>query len=168
MREVYEETGLRGVETGKSLGGIENELEEDERVVSITTPIYTNRCLSSNVYKEELTRGLTVNYNATHTDFTHVSYIEYDGDPDPTRIRCKISGWVSSESLSARKSRHFFLLTTLEETAEEWEVKGDQGHVFKLFWTPISPAPSIIPPQDKWLNYVMGELVNPMPYSFGE
>ncbi len=152
----------------KSLGRIENELEENERIVAKTTPIYSNPRLRLNVYKEELTRGLTVNYNSTHAEFTQISSVEYDNMADPTQIRCNITGWVSSESLSARKSRHFFLLTTLEETAEEWEVKGDQGHVFKLFWTPISPAPSIIPPQDKWLNYVMGELVIPMPYSLGE
>ena len=96
------------METGKSLGGIENELEEDERVVSITTPIYTNRCLSSNVYKEELTRGLTVNYNATHTDFTHVSYIEYDGDPDPTRIRCKDFGMGVERKPKCAEIQAFF------------------------------------------------------------
>ena len=54
MREVYEETGLRAVKIEKPIGCIENELEEDERVVSITTPIYTNPSLSANVYKEEL------------------------------------------------------------------------------------------------------------------
>ena len=158
MREVYEETGLRALKIEKSLGGIENELEEDERVVSITTPIYTNPSLSANVYKEELTRGLTVNYDSTHTDFTHVSYTEYDGAPDPTRIRRKITGWVPSESLSTRKTRYFFLLTTPEETADEWEVKGDQGHVFKLFWAPISALPPIVPPQDEWLKNTYEEI----------
>lgn len=157
MREVYEETGLRAVKIEKSLGGIENELEEDERVVSITGPIYTNPSLSANVYKEKLTRGLTVNYDSTHTDFRHVSYTEYDGAHDSTRIRRKITGWVPSESLSTRKTRHFFLLTTLEETAQAWEVKGDQGHVFKLFWTPISALPPIVPPQHRWLDYVYAE-----------
>ena len=158
MREVYEETGLRAVKIEKSLGGIENELEENERIVAKATRVYTNPSLSSNVYKEELTRGLTVNYDSTHTDFRHVSYTEYDGAPDPTRIRRKITGWVPSESLSARKTRRFFLLTTPEETADRWEVKGDQGHVFKLFWTPISALPPIVPPQDKWLKNIYEEI----------
>lgn len=146
--------GLRAAKIEKSLGGIENELEENERVVAKATRVYTNPSLSSNVYKDELTRGLTVKYNSVCKDFTHVSYIEYKSIPDATCILRNITGWVPSQSLSTRKTRHFFLLTTLEETAEEWEVEGDQGHAFKLFWTPISPPPPIVPPQDKWLNYV--------------
>ena len=153
-REVYEETGLGIVKIEKSLGCIENELEENERIIAKTTPVYVNPSLNSIAYKEELTRGLTANYNSKHKKFTHVSYIEYDSIPDPTYIRCKITGWVPSENVSARKTRYFFQLTTLEETAEEWEVKGDRGHIFKLFWAPISATPRIVPPQDKWLDYV--------------
>ena len=153
-REVYEETGLGIVKIEKSLGCIENELEENERIIAKTTPVYVNPSLNSIAYKEELTRGLTVNYNSKHKKFTHVSYIEYDSIPDPTYIRCKITGWVPSENVSARKTRYFFQLTTQEETAEEWEVKGDRGHIFKLFWAPISATPRIVPPQDKWLDYV--------------
>jgi hypothetical protein len=84
-------------------------------------------------------------------------YVEYDSASDPTRIRSNIAGWVPSEKLSARKTRYFFRLTALEETAEECEVKGDRGHVFTLFWAPISPAPPIVSPQDKWLDYVYEE-----------
>ena len=157
MREVYEETGLRGVKIEQSLGCIENELEENERIVAKTTQVYTNPSPSSNVYKEKLTRGLTVNYNSSHTDFTHVSYVEYDSVSVPTRIRRNITGWVPSENLSARKTRYFFQLTSPEETASEWEVESDRGHVFTLFWAPVSPAPPIVSPQDKWLDYVYEE-----------
>ena len=158
IREVYEETGLRGVNIEQSLGCFENELEENERIVAKTTPVYTNPSPSSNVYKEELTGGLTVNYNSSHTDFTHVSYVESDSAPDPTRIRCHITGWVPSENLSARKTRYFFRLTALEETVEEWAVKGDRGHIFTLFWAPISALPPLVSPQDKWLDYVYEEI----------
>ena len=158
IREVYEETGLRGVKIEQSLGCIENELEENERIVAKTTQVYTNPSQSSNVYKEELTRGLTVNYNSSHTDFTHVSYVEYDSAPVPTRIRCNITGWVPSENLSARKTRYFFRLTSLEETAEEWEVESDRGHVFTLFWAPISALPPLVPPQKRWLESAYEEI----------
>ncbi len=157
-REVYEETGLRNVKIEKSLGCVENELGENERIIAKTTQVYSRPSLSSIAYKEELTRGLTVNYNSKHKEFTLVSYIEYDRVPDPTCIRCKIAGWVPSEHVSARKTRYFFLLTTLGETAQEWEVNGDREHVFKLFWAPISATPPIIPPQDKWLDYVYEEI----------
>ena len=158
IREVFEETGLRNVNIEQSLGCIENELEENERIVAKTTRVYTNPSLSSNVYKEELTGGLTVNYNSSHTDFAHVSYVEYDSAPDPTRIRCNITGWVPSEKLSARKTRYFFRLTALEETAEEWEVKGDRGHIFTLFWAPISALPPLVPPQNRWLESVYEDI----------
>ena len=158
MREVYEETGLRGVKIEQSLGCIENELEENERIVAKTTQVYANPSLSSNVYKEELTRGLTVNFHSSHTEFTHVSYVEYDSAPDPTRSRCNVTGWVPSEKLSARKTRYFFRLTALEETAMEWEVKGDQGHIFTLFWAPISATPPLVPPQNRWLDCVYEEI----------
>ena len=158
MREVYEETGLRGVKIEQSLGCIENELEENERIVAKTTEVYTNPSPSSNVYKEKLTRGLTVNYNSSHTDFTHVSYVEYDSAPVPTRSRCNVTGWVPSEKLSARKTRYFFRLTALEETAMEWDVKGDQDHIFTLFWVPISATPPLVPPQNKWLDCVHKEV----------
>lgn len=157
MREVYEETGLRGVKIEQSLGCIENELEENERIVAKTTQVYTNPSPSSNVYKEELTRGLTVDSNSTHAEFTHVSYIGYDSTLDLTRIRRNITGWVPSKNLSARKTRYFFRLTVLEETAEEWGVKGDRGHVFTLFWAPISAPPPLVLPQNKWLDYVYEE-----------
>ncbi|MDE0041029.1 MAG: NUDIX domain-containing protein [Candidatus Poribacteria bacterium] len=157
-REVYEETGLRDVKIEKSLGCIENELEENERIVSQTTQVYTSPSLSSIVYKEELTRGMTVNYNATHNGFTHVSYIEYDSTPDTTCICCNITGWVPNEHLSARKTRYFFQLTTLEETASEWELKSDRGHIFTLFWAPLSATPPVVPPQNKWLDCVYDEI----------
>jgi 8-oxo-dGTP pyrophosphatase MutT (NUDIX family) len=157
-REVYEETGLRNVKIEKSLGCVENELGENERIIAKTTQVYSRPSLSSIAYKEELTRGLTVNYNSKHKEFTLVSYIEYDSLSNAACIRCNVAGWVPSEHVIARKTRYFFLLTTLGETAQEWEVNGDREHVFKLFWAPISATPPIIPPQDKWLDYVCEEI----------
>ena len=142
----------------KSLGRIENELEKNERIVAKTTPIYSNPRLRLNVYKEELTRGLTVNYNSTHAEFTQISYVEYDNMADPTQIRCNITGWVPTENLSMRKTRYFFQLTTPGETADEWEVEGDREHVFALFWAPLSATPPIVPPQDKWLKNIYEEI----------
>ena len=159
MREIYEETGLQLVKIEKSLGYINNELEENERIVAKTTQVYIKPNLNSIPYKEKLTRGLTVDYNSTHRDFTHVSYVEYDRFPDPTCILLNITGWVPSENLSSIKRRHFFQLTTLKETADEWEVKSDRDYIFKLYWTPISPKPHIVPPQDRWLDFVYDRIL---------
>lgn len=158
MREVYEETGLKLVKIEKFLGYVENELGENESVVSKTTQVYIKPRLNSTVCKEELARGLTVNYDSTHNGFTHISYLEYDRTPNPTCIRYEIAGWVPSRNLSPQKARHFFQLTTLEETADGWDVKSDRDHIFKVYWTPLSPKPRIVPPQDKWLDFVYEQL----------
>ena len=153
-REVYEETGLQFVEIGNYLGCVENELEEGKRIIAKTTQVYIEPNLNAMPYEEKLTRGLAVNYHSTQESFTHISYIEYDRHPNPTCIRYNITGWVPNENLSAQRKRHFFQLTTQEETADAWELKSDRGHIFMPHWTPLSPKPSIISPQDKWLDFV--------------
>ena len=153
-REVYEETGLQSVEIEEYLGCFENELAEGERIIAETTQVYIEPDLNAMPYKEKLTKGLTVNYHSIQEDFTHISYIEYDKHPNPTCICYNITGWVPNENVSDRKTRHFFLLSTQEDTEDIWELKSDRGHIFQLYWTPLSPKPDIIPPQDRWLDFV--------------
>ena len=156
-REVYEETGLQFVEIGNYLGCFENELESDQRSIAETTQVYIEPNLKAIPYKRKLPKGLTVDYLSTQEDFTHhISYIEYEYDQfyEPICIDANITGWVPNKNISAHKKRHFFLLITQEETADAWELKSDQGHIFKPYWTPLSPKPQIIPPQDKWLDFV--------------
>ena len=159
-RETYEETGLQHVKIEKYLGCFENELESNEKITTETTRVYNEPNLSSIPYKQKLTRGLTVDYHSMQADFTHISYIEYEYDKlyKPKCININITGWVLNEHLSAEKKRHFFHLSTQEETADAWELESDLGHIFKPYWTPLSPKPNLIPPQDKWLNFVYEEL----------
>ena len=153
-RETYEETGLQFVKIEGYLGCFENELENNERIIAETTQVYIEPNLNAMPYKEKLTKGMTVNYHSIQADFTHISYIEYDKHPNPTCICYNITGWVPNENISAQKTRHFFLLSTQEETEDAWELKSDRGHIFKPYWTPLSPKPEIISPQDKWLDFV--------------
>lgn len=153
-REVYEETGLQSVAIEAYLGCFENELLEGERIIAETTQVYIEPDLNAMPYKEKLTKGLTVNYHSTQEDFTHISYIEYDKHPNPTCICYNIIGWVPNENIGVRKTRHFFLLNTQEETTDAWELKSDRGHIFMPYWTPLSPKPDIMSPQDKWLDFV--------------
>ena len=156
QREVYEETGLQLVEIEDYLGCFENELEDNERIIAETTQVYIEPSLDAIPYKRKLPKGLTVDYLSTQEDFTHISYIEYEYDKfhKPIHIDANITRWVPNENIGAQKKRHFFLLTTQEETADAWELKGDQGHIFEPYWTPLSPKPNIISPQDKWLDFV--------------
>ena len=155
-REVYEETGLQFVEIEDYLGCFENELEEGQRIMAETTAVYIEPNLNAIPYKRKLPKGLTVDYLSTREDFTRISYIEYEYDQfyEPICIDANITGWVPNENISARKKRHFFHLSTQEKTEDAWELKSDQGHIFKPYWTPLSPKPQIIPPQDKWLDFV--------------
>ena len=155
-REVYEETGLQFVEIEDYLGCFENELEDNQRIIAETTQVYIEPNLSAIPYKRKLPKGLTVGYLSTQKDFTHILYIEYEYDKfhKPIHVDTNITGWVPNENLSAQKKRHFFLMSTQEETADAWELKSDRGHIFKPYWTPLSPKPKIISPQDRWLDFV--------------
>lgn len=155
-REVYEETGLRFVEIESYLGCFENELESNQRIIAETTEVYIEPNLNVIPYRRQLSKGLTVDYLSTQRDFTHISYIEYEYDEfhKPVHIDTNITGWVPSENLSVQKKRHFFLMSTQEKTANAWELKSDLGHIFKPYWTPLSPKPKIISPQDRWLDFV--------------
>lgn len=155
-REVYEETGLQSVEIENYLGCFENELENNQRIIAKTTQVYIEPNLSAIPYKRKLPKGLTVDYLSTQKDFTHISYVEYEYDQfyEPICVDTNITGWVPNENISAQKKRHFFRLSTQEKTADVWELKNDQGHIFKPYWTPLSPKPNIISPQDKWLDFV--------------
>ena len=155
-REAYEETGLQNVKVEKYLGCFENELESNERIIAKTTQVYIEPTLNAIPYKQKLTKGITVVCHSTQENFTHISYIEYEYDKfhKPTCIDYNIIGWVPNENLSAKKKRHFFLLSTTEDTEDMWALKGDRGHIFQPFWTPLSPKPEIIPPQDRWLDFV--------------
>ena len=156
QREVYEETGLHFVEIENYLGCFENELEDNQRIIAETTQVYIEPNLSAIPYKRKLSKGLTVDYLSKQESFTHISYIAYEYDKfyEPICIDANITGWVPNENISAQKKRHFFHLSTQEKTADAWELKSDQGHIFKPYWTPLSPKPQIIPPQDKWLDFV--------------
>ncbi len=159
-RETYEETGLQFVEIENYLGCFENELENNQRIIAETTQVYIEPSLTAIPYKRKLPKGLTVNYLSTGEDFTHISYIEYEYDKShkPIRIDSNVTGWIPNEKLSAQKKRHFFLMSTQEKTADAWELKSDMGHIFKPYWTPLSPKPDIIPPQDKWLDFVYAKI----------
>ena len=156
QRETYEETGLQFVEIEDYLGCFENELENNQRIIAETTQVYIDPNLNAIPYRRKLPKGLTVDYLSTQGNFTHILYIEYEYDEfhKPRSIDTNIIGWVPNENLSAQKKRHFFHLSTQEETADTWELKSDLGHIFKPYWTPLSPKPNIISPQDKWLDFV--------------
>ena len=69
-REAYEETGLKLVEIEEYLGCIENELENNQKIIAKTTQVYIEPKLNAMPYQEKLTKGMTVDYHSTQEDFT--------------------------------------------------------------------------------------------------
>ena len=107
QREAHEETGLQNVKIEKYLGCFENELAEQERILTETTKVYIKPDLNAIPYKDKLTRGLTVAYHSTDKDFTHVSYFEYDKFPDPSYIAYNIrtyANWREKGHILLKKS----------------------------------------------------------------
>ena len=159
IREAHEETGLKELKSEQYLGCFENELDEQERIISETTDVYIKPDLNAITFKNKLTRGLTVEYHSTNNDFTHVTYFEYDQFPNPTYIAYNISGWVPNNTVNNQKKRHFFLLTTTDDTEDRWQLKSDMDHIFQPFWIPISPKPDIVYPQNRWLDFVYEKIL---------
>ena len=67
---VNEETGLKLVEIEEYLGCIENELENNQKIIAKTTQVYIEPKLNAMPYQEKLTKGMTVDYHSTQEDFT--------------------------------------------------------------------------------------------------
>ena len=89
-REAYEETGLQLVEIENYLGYIENELENNQRIIAETTQVYIEPSLNASL-KTRLSFLMRKNsprdspsiiiLHRVAGDFTHISYIEYDRHP---------------------------------------------------------------------------------------
>ncbi|MCG9126500.1 NUDIX domain-containing protein [Candidatus Poribacteria bacterium] len=160
IREAQEETGLKELMCQQYLGCIENELDEQERLISESTEVYIKPDQNAITFKDKLTRGLTVIFHSSTTDFTHVTYFEYDQFPNPSYIAYNVSGWVPNGCINNQKKRHFFLLSTTDETEDRWELKSDMNHIFQPFWIPISPKPDIVYPQNRWLDFVYEKILS--------
>jgi 8-oxo-dGTP pyrophosphatase MutT (NUDIX family) len=154
IREGQEETGLESLRLVQYLGTIENELEPGQQVLTEVATIYLEPDFDSLPYRQTLGRGVSVRPGETRNDFSYIQHLEYDQLPDPTCIIFNLSGWIRSDILCPQKRRHLYELTTTEATPQNWQLVSDGGRIFKPFWTPLTPRPSVVPPQDRWLGFV--------------
>lgn len=158
LREAREETGIQTFALESHLSDIENELREGECIITRTVHVRIEPNQAAMPYERTLGRGGTVQYRTTQNGWSHISCIEYDRVPDPQYIRWNITGWVPNDAISHHKPRHFYHLTTSEQTPDQWSLKSDGDHIFKPFWTPLSPKPNLVPSQNKWLDAVYNQL----------
>ena len=163
IREAQEETGIQTFRLQSHLGDIQNELNDGECIFTQTTQARLEPNTQSMPYERAFGRGVTVTFHESINGWSHISYNEYNQRPNPQSIRWRVDGWVPDETISFDKPRHFYHLTTPEETPERWTQIADGKHTFEPFWTPLTPKPNLISPQATWLDAVHNKLIQANP-----
>jgi 8-oxo-dGTP pyrophosphatase MutT (NUDIX family) len=156
VREVTEETGLTSLSIRQYLGCAEAKLPEGQRMVAEPTKVYARPDVTSFDWAH-LPRGIAVALNKRSNGFSQITFEEFDRVPEPQYLTLCIMGWVPDGALADTKRRHFFHLEFHGPSKESWKVHTD-NHCFTLFWAPLRALPAIIPPQDKWLEFLFGQL----------
>ncbi|MCB8979427.1 MAG: NUDIX domain-containing protein [Ardenticatenaceae bacterium] len=163
VREAHEETGLTQLTIHRYLGQVENELAAGEAILNQDSHIFSQPNTDSIPFAPLFTRGMTFEVGDAvegwNGRFHHVTYLEYDQLPNPTKIMLHIDGWLPEECLSWRKTRHYVHLHCHEETAARWTLPGDRDHTFAPFWADLQPKPAIVHPQNRWLDDVYDQLI---------
>ncbi len=154
LREASEETGLTQLTIQRYLGQIENELEPDEMILNRDSQIFSQPDEQSLPFQPLFTRGNTFKVGERNGRFRQITYLEYDQLPNPRAITLYVVGWLPEDSLSQHKTRHYVHLICQEDTQDRWSLPGDNNHIFSPFWADLQPKPSIISPQNRWLDDV--------------
>jgi 8-oxo-dGTP pyrophosphatase MutT (NUDIX family) len=160
-REVREETGLTNTRVIAHIGCLDEEMPRDKLAVVKNTLVYARPDPTSFDWAR-VPRGNWVRCERAHADWTQITYEELDQYPNATYATYRITGWVPNDTLARQQRRHFFHLTADEETRDEWTQFSD-NHEFRLFWASLAALPEIVPPQNRWVEYVREELK----YAFG-
>ena len=152
IREVFEETGMTILSRPVLLGCEETRLPPDEAIILSPATVYARPDKNSFDWIK-ICGSVQVKLLRQLSGWKQISYSEYDQVPDPTYISMQITGWVPEEFLAQTRLRHFFHIEVEGDIEPLWEVRSDH-HTFRLFWSSWDDLPSIIPPQDNWLQYL--------------
>jgi len=153
MREAREESELAALTLCEYLGYTENHFTGNHRLIRVVTRVYA-RPDPTSLDWAHFRAGIPVSLTGQHAgDFSQVRYEEWDRWPEPRYITYAITGWVSDALLCDTIKRYFYHLEFHGQTEERWSVNTDQ-HRFNLFWAPLSQLPTIISPQDGWLEFL--------------
>ena len=159
LREATEETGLTQLTIQRKLGQIDNELAADEMILKRDCHILSQPDEHSLPFQPLFSRGYTFKVGQVNGRFRQVTYLEYDQLPNPQAITLYIDGWLPSDALSAVKTRHYVQLTCQETTPDRWSLPGDNNHIFSPFWADLRPKPTVVAPQNRWLDDVYALLL---------
>lgn len=150
-REAAEETGLTAFIHWKSLGFQDERLPQNQRVVNEATALYARPARSSFDWAR-LPRGITVHVEHQASEFTQITYREFDRLEPPRHISYQLTGWVPNTALTGVRRRHFFHMDTAHSDATSWWIETD-GHRWRLFWASTEKLPPIVASQANWLAH---------------
>ena len=151
LREAIEETGLSDLKFERKLAEAPEPLEPDERLVLLTTPVYTRPDASSPTWSQ-LRNGLLIKQLRSQDDFVLVEYVVTNRKATPAYVSYQITGWVPGSTVTDRVTRHFYLFSHTGNTPREWS-HIDEKHTFRLFWAPVADLPDLHPNQNAWLQH---------------
>jgi len=156
LREAAEETGLAELSVRRYLGCAETRLSANQRIIIEQTVVYARPDATSFDWAH-FRKGVVVALTSRAANgFTHVTYEEFDREPDPQYVTMCIAGWVPDDALGDTVQRHFFVLEFHGRSDERWMVHADR-HIFVPFWAPLTALPEIVRPQDTWLGFLARE-----------
>lgn len=158
LREVEEEAGLTDVVIVAKLATSEQLMESDQRMVLKSTHLYEEPIKEASRTSFFVARGITVRCKETAGQFTKVGYEEYDFCPPGMTVTEKYAGWLPSSTLASRVERHLFHLKSVSPTRDQWNISGDGGHNFQLYWTRLSVHTQLVRGQDAWLELIYDQI----------
>lgn len=151
LREAQEETGLNQFSRPKALGFKNESLLHGKRVMARTAVAYARPDKTSFDWAT-IRRGIWVQEHRQQNGFCHVTYQEPDQQENPQYLSFVITGWVEQTALADVCRRHFYHLTTTDETPAAWDVAID-NHVFHLFWADLHNLPQLQAGLEEWLTF---------------
>ena len=98
----------------------------------------------------EIRSAVQVKMDRKVADFTQITYIENDQEPDPQFVSMQITAWIPDENLATIRRRYFYRLNFTGESPVAWTQFADH-HLFTLYWAPLENLPEIIQLQNEWL-----------------
>jgi 8-oxo-dGTP pyrophosphatase MutT (NUDIX family) len=168
LREAAEETGLRSLRILAYLGRELVVLPEGIAAVLRATKLFDQPAPDSSSERGYfLPRGTPVAILGEESGYAAVSCQPLDmAASPPVRVQ-DARGFVRASILTRRLERHFYHLTADEETPPSWQVATD-GHLFRLAWRPLRPAPALYRIQAPWLERFAERLAGQAPADQGE
>jgi len=158
FREVVEETDLVDIKIVAYYGSIDSTLSGKERVVLLTTKLFSSPGYDSSSEGYMLERGLPVRVTNNFGKFSALLCDPLDPHEQPPVRRQNVSGYVRSSVLGTQIRRHMFQLQPTARIPDAWQTEAD-GHVYELYWLKVDPRPILHPDHSEWLDIIYERLV---------